>query len=245
MKISAVVITKDEEKNIRRCLESLRFAGEIIVVDDYSSDRTVDICKEFGALVYSRKFDNFSKQKNFAVTKSNNKWVLLIDADEVISDELAASICYIERPSVDAFYINRANFIYGDFSNYSNPEYHVRLFKKDKAKYVMPVHEQMVIDGVTGFISGDILHYSMPDMSEHIKKINFYAAKDAEYMKSTHVTIFNFIWYLFLRNIIKFMQHFFIKKAYRDGLRGFIFCINTAFSEFLSYAKIWERDIKR
>ena len=159
VKLSAVVITLNEEKNLPRCLKSVKnIVDEIIVVDSGSKDKTIEVAKKFGAKVYLRKFDNFANQKNFATLKASGDWILSLDADEKISSKLADEIHSLISKGLlknfDAYSIPRKNIIFGKFIKYTRwqPELdrHIWLWKRSKGSWVGDVHEEVKVEGNIG-----------------------------------------------------------------------------------------------
>ena len=174
MQISAVIITYNEEENIERCISSIEgIVKEIIVIDSFSSDKTVELAKSKGAIIFQNKFKGYSDQKNFGISKCSSNFILSLDADECLSKNLQISIKNILRDNkADAYEMNRKNNYIGQWINYCGwyPDKKVRLFDKNKAKWNDNyVHEKVVLnDGATiGFLNGDILHYSIKDQSHH------------------------------------------------------------------------------
>lgn len=245
-KLSVAIIAHNEENNIRRCLESVKWADEIVVIDSKSTDRTKDICLEYTNKVFYREFDDFSSQKNYALAKTSCEWVLSIDADEEIPLDLISEIKNkLENPDKDGYFIPRCNYVYGSFLKYAKNDYHLRLFCKSKGRFKGVVHESIELKGESGYMKKYFLHYTMPRISDHIYKINLYTDFDLIKLKDKKINRLNFLWYFVFRNIFEFLRHYILRGAYKDGLRGFIFCVNTISAEFLTYAKIWERQLRK
>lgn len=236
MKISVVVVTFNEEKNIKNCLDSLKFCSEIIVVDSGSTDATLHIAKKYRARIFFKEFSDFSSIKNFGIMKAKNQWILSVDADEVISDELQRQIKKATENDYDGYYIRRVNYFLGKpikHSGWGN-DFQLRLFKKDKGFFSGDVHESIKINGKTGYINEPILHYSYADSKSYFEKMNRYTSIQSQKTKP----------FLFLRLIFspffKFVKMFFMKLGFLDGFHGFILAVYSSFSEFVKISKMIE-----
>ncbi len=236
MKISAVVVTLNEEKNIKRCLDSLRFCSEIIVVDSGSTDRTLQIAKKYKAKIFHKSFSDFSSIKNFGIQKAKNPWILSIDADEEVSKELQDEIKKLIENDCDGYYIKRVNYFLGKPIKYGGwgQDYQLRLFKKNKGFFSGAVHEAVKINGKTGYIKVPILHYSYTDSMSYFEKMNRYTSIQAQKPKSF------LLFKLIFSSFFKFIKMFFIKLGFLDGFHGFILAIYSSFSEFIKIAKMIE-----
>lgn len=244
-KLSAVIITLNEEKNIARCLESLQgVADEIIVVDSFSADRTATICKEFGATFLLHPFQGHIQQKNYAVEKTSHPLVLALDADEALSEELKASVMEVKtNRKHDAYQFSRLTNYCGQWVKYAGwyPDKKLRLWDKRKGKWggTNP-HDKVVMDNdaTTGYLKGDLLHYSYYTISQHITQTNLFsdiAAKEA-FQKGKKSSVFQII----LNPVFTFIKKYFFQKGFTGGLLGFTICINSAYGKFLKYMKLWE-----
>jgi glycosyltransferase involved in cell wall biosynthesis len=241
-KLSVTIITLNEENNIRDALESVKWADEIVVVDSGSSDKTVDICKEYTGKIFYNPWPGHIAQKNFAIDKASNIWILSIDADERITPELAKEIKEIVHcPKADAYAVPRHVFYLNKWINYSGwyPDYKVRLFRKDKGRWggINP-HDRVVVNGKVEYLKGDLTHYSYNDISHHINTINNFTTISArEYLKlGKKASVLNLI----TRPPLAFFKKYILKQGFRDGLPGFIIAVSSAYYVFLKYAKLWE-----
>jgi glycosyltransferase involved in cell wall biosynthesis len=186
-KISVFIVTFNEATNIERCLQALTWVDEVIIVDSGSSDSTLDICRKYTSNIYENEFIDYSQQKNFALSKVKNDWALGIDADEVITPELKKEIQAVLEKKDDkycGYFIKRRSYIFGrwfDFCGTQN-DYQMRLFKKDRAEYIQPVHEKVLLQGEAGRINDPLLHYTYSNISDYIKRLNIYTTMEAEYM---------------------------------------------------------------
>jgi len=248
--ISAVVITYNEEDNIKDCLQSISWAEEIIVIDAYSEDSTVEISRKFTDKVYLREFDNFGAQKNYGLSKAGSDWILSIDADERVTDGLRGEIEEIIKDSSiekNAFFVERLNSMYGAFVNYGQPDYQLRLFRKMAGRFEQPVHEEVRFIGEAGYLTNKLIHYSMRNLSEHLIKINQYTDLEIEILAQKGISICPYClpWFFLARPLLRFIESYFLMKGFKDGIRGFLLSVNSMFTEFIKYAKYWEKYIAK
>lgn len=242
--ISAVVLTKNEEKNIVDCLETLVWCDEALVIDDGSEDRTVEISKKMGASVFVRSLNkDFSQQRNFGLSRTKGEWVLFVDADERISPELAREIKYqiANRKNNDrnGFYIKRRDFMWGRELKYGETGNIklLRLARKDAGRWEGAVHEEWKIKGKTGELKNPLFHYPHQTISEFLKEINFYTDLRAKELYMSDIPIY---WTsIILYPKLKFIYNYFIKAGFLDGLPGFIFALLMSFHSFLVRGKLW------
>ncbi|MGB2698388.1 MAG: glycosyltransferase family 2 protein [Candidatus Zixiibacteriota bacterium] len=241
-KISAIVIVYNEEKNIRRCLESLTWADEIVVVDSYSQDRTKEIASSFTDKIFDVKWEGFGKKKEFAREKASCDWILSIDADEVVSDKLKREIKAIietnEAPG--GYYIPRLSNFLGKWIRHGGwyPDYVLRLFKKSQARFDLSlVHEKLILDGKAGFLKNELLHYTDPDIHHYLLKLDKYTTLGAErlFQESKGTSIFDLI----LRPPAIFLKMFILKFGFLDGWHGCLLAGLSSFHVFVKYAKLW------
>jgi len=240
--LTAVVITKNEEGRIKNCLDGLKFVDEIVVVDDFSKDETREIAEGFGAKVFKRKLDNFANQRNFALEKVQTEWVLLIDADEKVTSELASEIKQKVRESQwDGFWIPRRNFIFGKWIQHSGwyPDDQLHLFKTKKGKYFRQVHEQVKVDGNIGRLENHLIHENYQTLNQYLDKMKHYTVLESEHLVSSGYQFQQKD--LFIAPTEEFLRRFFAEKGYLDGVTGLALCLLQAFSQFLVYLRIWER----
>ncbi|MDR1104563.1 MAG: glycosyltransferase family 2 protein [Endomicrobium sp.] len=247
--ISAYVLTKNEEKHIRECIESVKWADEIVIVDDFSTDSTVEISKSMGCKVIQNKFEYFGKQRNFALTQCSNEWVICLDADERITHELKEEIEQELKntPSADAFisprkskFINRWILHSGWYPDYRHPV----LFNKNKMKYKdQLVHEDIEYNGKKVYFKGDILHYPYDSIKQFVKKSDFYTDLRSKEMfeRGEKFKILN----LFVNPSVMFFKMYIIKKGFLDGLTGLILALlYSSFYTLMKYIKLWELENK-
>ncbi len=250
--LSAVIITLNEEKNIGRCLVSLRdVADEIIVVDSFSSDRTKIICKEYGAVFIEKEWKGYIWQKNFANEFATNEWILSVDADEALSDSLKHSILKVkDQADHDAYTLNRITNYCGQWIKHCGwyPDTKLRLFKKSKGKWAgYKIHEyiEMQEGSSEGHLDGDLLHYSYYSISDHMRQANHFSniAAEALYDNKKKAGIIK----LFFAPIFRFIRDYFFKLGFMDGFYGFVICQISAHAVFLKYIKLrqYYRDGKK
>lgn len=248
--LSIVIITYNEEKNIQRCLESVRtFADEIVVVDSLSTDKTKKICLDYGARFIEQPFLGYIEQKNFALDQASYDYVLSLDADEAISETLADSIKKAkENTSADSYRMNRCASYGGKWIRHGAwyPDTKLRLFNRKKARWggTNP-HDKVIMDtgATTSFLKGDILHYTYASIEEHIDQMNRFTTIQAEAMlkNGQRATIFK----LLMNPAVAFISSYIIKGGFLDGRDGLLIAKAGAFATFLKYIKLWHRQRKQ
>jgi glycosyltransferase involved in cell wall biosynthesis len=255
MTISAVILTKNEEKNIEKCLKSLDFVNEIIIIDDFSIDKTIELVHKVLKVhkvykVFERKLEgDFAGQRNFGLEKASGDWVLFIDADETVSDELKQSIQTVvnneafDSKKYDAFYLKRRDFFWGKEMKFGELRKTrqmglMRLMRKDSGKWLGDVHEVFHTAKNYGRLKGFIDHYPHPTLKEFINDINWYStlrAKELLY-HGTKANLFEIIFY----PLIKFKLNYFIYLGFLDGPEGFVYAFMMSFHSFLVRAKLFQ-----
>lgn len=245
-KLSVVIIARNEEDNIRRCLESVKWADEIVVVDQFSTDRTVEICTEYTDHIFQREMtEGFGPQKQFGVDQASHSWILSIDADEWLSDELKQSIhdVFDQGPEYDGYEFMVLTSYLGYWIRHCGwyvP--HLRVFDRRSGRFNdSPVHEMVIVDGRVGRVEGDLLHQSYRDMHRHISKLNLYTDYDAQIVDAKGIVLKprNYLWYFALKPMLSFLRKFFIMKGYQDGVHGFIISLFTAIAVMVMHVKAW------
>lgn len=244
MNLSVVIAARNEAIEITDCLKSVeKLADEIILVDNESTDDTAKVAHNFGAKVYTHKNDplHLNLNKNFGFTKAKGDWILSLDADERISPELAKEIK--KATSYVAYQMPRQNIIFGQWIKHGlwYPDYQIRLFKKDKAKFPgIHNHEKLAVSGAVGTLAGHLIHYNYRTVSQYIKKINdVYSDNEVETFLNSGKTVG---WYDAIRMPFSdFLTNFFARQGYKDGLHGLVLSLLQAFYTFVVFAKIWER----
>lgn len=243
--LSVAIITLDEESNLDRCLASLQgMAAEIIIVDSGSTDRTVEVAESYGAHVLHRDWPGHVAQKNRALEACAQPWVLALDADEPLSEELAADIrarFADGEPSVAGFWVNRRTWYLGAWIWHAwYPEWRLRLVRRERAHWEgQDPHDYLTVDGPTRRLRGDLLHYSYDGVADHFMRTIKYARISAEAIERQGRP---FRWYkLLFSPWFRLFQSLVIKQAWRDGWRGWIIAYSSMFAGFLKYAFLFER----
>ena len=240
MKISATIITYNEERNIARAIESLRSADEIVVVDSGSSDRTVEIAGKLGAKVIEQPWLGYAAQKNYAAEQASHDWILALDADEALSESLEAEIWQLKKngPAHDAYSMPRLAQYLGKWILHSgwHPDRKVRLYHRRKAKWEGEyVHESVVVNGSTGKFDASILHFTCQSLSEHLKTMDRYTTLAAEELVARNKKIG---WrHLALDPAWTFFRTLILQRGFLDGTEGLAIAWMGALYQFLKFAK--------
>jgi glycosyltransferase involved in cell wall biosynthesis len=248
MKISAIVITFNEEQNIAAALDSLRWADEIIVVDSESVDRTVEIARRFTDQIYIRPWPGYSAQKNFAAEQASFEWIFSLDADERVSDELARELEQIKQgsePSAAGFKMPRLTCYLGRWIKHSGwyPDRKLRLYNRNRGRWRGDfVHEAIEVDGKVTRLKGDLLHYTVNNSSEHHLRIDRYTTLAAEQMRARGKRAS--IWSIALAPLAAFIRSYVFKLGFLDGMQGFAIARFAAHYAFLKNLKLWEMEKK-
>lgn len=241
--VSAVIITKNEEKNITRCLDSLiGIADEIIVVDSYSEDKTPQICSEREVRFIQTEWKGYAETKNYGNSCASHPYILSLDADEALSKELQDEIIELKKQgfSSEAYIIKRMTNYCGKWIRHCGwyPDWKLRLWKKDQGQWIGEIHEKIELSGPVTVkeLKNDILHYSYYSINEHIHQMIRYsdvAAKD-DYRRKKRYGLCKLIF----GPIIKFLKSYIIQRGFRDGFYGLVICSLSGMATFLKYAKI-------
>ncbi len=244
VKLSACIITYNEEGNIRDCLESVKWVDEIIVVDSFSQDKTVEICKSYTERIYQRAWLGHIEQKNVALDLAANEWILALDADERVSPSLAKAISnelLFAQNTTDGYYFPRHSYYLGRWINHGGwyPDYKLRLFRKGSGQWGgKNPHDRVILNGSTKYLKDDLWHYVYRDLSHQLKTVDNFSRIAVEIMEKEEKA-FSLSQLLF-RPPLKFIETYVIKKGWMDGLPGFIIAVVSSFYVFLKYAKLWE-----
>ncbi len=244
IKLSVVIITFNEERNISRCLDSVKdVADEIVVVDSFSTDKTREICESRNVRFIEHKFEGHIEQKNYAMNQASYDYILSLDADEALSDELKTSILEVKKDwTHDGYTFNRFTNYCGKWIRHSGwyPDVKLRLWDRRKGKWqgVNP-HDKCVLEpgAKVKHLKGDLLHYSYYTIEEHILQANKFSTIAAEQLvkKKKHVPFIKVL----INPFFKFLRNYFLKAGFLDGYYGFIICTITAHETFQKYAKAW------
>ncbi len=250
IKLSAVIITYNEEDNIERCILSLKsIADEIIVVDSFSTDRTEEICKNLDVKFIQHKFEGHIQQKNYALTCTNNNYILSLDADEALSEKLKQLILEVKSEwKYDAYIVKRYNNYCGQWIKHSNwyPDHKTRLFDKTKGKWggINP-HDKFILNNPSKrkHLNADLLHWVIPTYYAHIDKANKFssiAAKESfnRRQKANILTIIS-------HSTWRFFKIYFLKRGFLDGYNGFVISTFTSYTVFLKYIKLRQMNLEK
>jgi len=240
--ISAIIITKDEEVNIRACLESLAWVDEIVVVDSGSSDRTVAICREFTGLVYAHDWPGYGPQKNRVLGYATGEWVLSIDADERVSPELRAEIVAAMREDGPiAYEMPRLSWYCGRFIHHAGwrPDYVLRLFRRDQGRFSDDlVHERVLVGGPVGRLRHDLIHYSFRDLEQVLQVVNRYSTLGAA--QKFAVGHRSGLGKAIARGFWGFFFTYFVKAGFLDGRQGLMLAISNGEGTYYKYLKLMQ-----
>lgn len=240
MRISATIITRNEERNLPRAIESLRCCDEILVVDSGSTDRTVEIAERFGARVLEANWRGYAGQKNYASDQARHDWVLSLDADEALSEDLEGEIWALKKngPTFDAYTVPRLAQYLGRWILHSGwyPDRKIRLFDRRKARWVGDyVHESVISEGRVGQLQGNLLHYTCQSLSEHMKTMNGYTTLAAEELAARGKRVS--YRHLLLAPPWNFFKSYILQRGFLDGVEGLAIAYMASLYTFLKYAK--------
>jgi glycosyltransferase involved in cell wall biosynthesis len=241
--ISAVIITKNEEANLGRCLESIKWVDEIIVVDSDSTDRTGEIAARYNACFFTTQWEGFGPAKQYAVEQATGDWILSIDADEEITDALAREIneAINGDKSIVAYYVPRMTLFLDRWIRHSGwyPDYVLRLFRRNKASFTEAlVHEELIAEGLTGRLKNHLRHYSYPDLDTYYRKLERYSGLAAEEMYKNgrrHNALTCYI-----KPLATFLRHYVFRVGFLDGYRGWQIACLSAKGKRMRYRKLKE-----
>lgn len=245
VKISATVITFNEEKKIERCLQSLMgVADEIIVVDSFSTDATETVCKKYPVVFVQKAFEGYIAQKNYAVDQASNDYILSLDADEMLSDELRTSILAVkDNWTYEAYAVNRFNNYCGKWIRFCGwyPDRKIRLWDRRKARWSGedPHDKVHLSSGRVKLLRGDLLHYAYFTVDEHLRQMHRFAevAARAKYRNGKRPI---FLVHVVLNPMFKFLRKYLLQLGFLDGYYGFVFCATTSALNFYKYLRLYE-----
>lgn len=240
--VSLVVITRNAEEHLARCIKSVPFASDIVVVDSGSTDATVQIAKNLGARVFVEEWRGFGPQKRRATELARTDWILSLDADEALSDQAQEELKNLlkQEPEPEAFAFPRLSFHMGRWIRHGGwyPDWQIRLYDRRRANWSeAQIHEKVQALAIERFRE-PILHWVFKDLSDQVQTNNRYSTLGCETLleKGRSFSIFNLI----VKPIVKFIETYLWKRGYQDGLPGFIIAVGAAYSVFLKWAKLWE-----
>jgi glycosyltransferase involved in cell wall biosynthesis len=242
-KLSVYMITYNNEETIERALKSVTWANEIVIVDSFSNDRTVEIGRKFTDKIIQRKWPGHRDQYQYAADLTTHEWIMFVDADEEVSPELAEEIRKelsgeVER--VDGLFVYRRTFYLGRWIRYGGwyPDGEIRLYRRNKGRWEGGLHAKVVVHGTVKSLKNQYLHYTYRNISDQIQTIDKYSGVAAEDMAQEGER-FSFFKLLF-HPPFRFIKEYFFKSGFRDGLPGLVVVISTMYYVFIKYAKLWE-----
>lgn len=267
--VSVLICTKNEERNLPGCLDSVAWADEVVVLDSFSDDGTINIARRWGARVLQRVFDNFSAHKNWALDQIDfhHHWILIVDADERVTPALAREItAAVARPGdICGYYLPRKNFFCGKWIRHGGwyPNYNLRLLKRDRGRYEgRIVHEHVLLDGTVGYLDNPLIHHDFKGMERYFDRHNVYSSLEAVEARRAAASpkfaaslpgklrargpgrrrfLKNLAYrYLPARSLFKFVWMYFIKLGFLDGRLGFRYCLLHTFYEYQVSLKLEE-----
>jgi glycosyltransferase involved in cell wall biosynthesis len=241
--LSVIIIALNEEANLLRCLESVKWADELVVADTGSTDRTLEIAKEHGTKTIQLEWEGFGKAKQRVLEAATSDWVLSLDADEVVTESLREEIQKSVRsdsPGFDGYFISRRSMFLGHWMSHGGwyPDYVLRLFKRGKGRFEdRKVHESLSLAGRTGRLKGDLLHYSDPDLEHYLRKMNRYTTLSAQEL-SERGEVASLADLLF-RPMATFWKIYLFKGGFLDGIYGFLLALFSSVHVVTKYVKLW------
>lgn len=257
--VSAFVVCYNEEANISDCLKSLSFCDEIVVIDSFSKDRTVEICRQLGAKVIQRPWPGYKEQKAFGLATCSHEWIINLDADERVSDELRENVLRVLREErrrkletancpteeINGYSVNRVVYYLGRWWRRGGwyPEYRVRFLRKSKTVWGgIDPHEKPIVDGRIAQLPGEILHFTYRSMEDQLQRLQNFAAVAAreDHKRGRRSNLFLLLVNPFLRTF----KFYILKKGYREGTAGLIVSVFEGYYTFMKYAKLWEHELR-
>jgi glycosyltransferase involved in cell wall biosynthesis len=245
-RLTALVTCFNEEAMIGECLRSIGFADEILVVDSFSTDRTLEKARPLATRVVQHEYVNPAAQKNWAIPQAAHEWVLILDSDERATPELASEIKQIlERPAHDGYWVRRRNFFWGKEIRYGawRSDKVLRLFRRDRGRYQdKQVHEEIELQTPVGWCRERLLHFSYRSLDDYLRKVSRYSTWGADDARRRGVH--GSAWRICGHSIGHFLKSYLIKQGFRDGTEGLIIAFMEAYYGFFKYAKLFEMQRK-
>jgi glycosyltransferase involved in cell wall biosynthesis len=243
-KLSVYVLTFNNERTIERCLESVRWADELVVVDSYSTDGTLKICRRFTDRVYQRKWTNHKDQYQYAADLTTNRWVMFVDADEEIPSQLAREIeeeLEANNGQWDGCIVHRRTYYLGRWIKYGGwyPDYEIRLYDRNRGRWEGDLHAKVKVDGRIKTLNNHYYHYTYKDISDQIQTIDRYSqiAAGDMFRKGKRVSLIHML----MNPLFRFLKEYIFKRGFLDGIPGLIIIVSTMYYVFIKHAKLWER----
>ena len=243
-KLSVYMITYNNEETIERALKSVTWANEIVIVDSFSNDRTVEIGRKFTDKLFQRKWPGHRDQYQYAADLTTHEWIMFVDADEEVSPELTEEIREAlgkKAGEVDGFFVYRRTFYLGRWIRYGGwyPDGEIRLYRRNKGRWEGGLHARVVVNGKVQPLKNLYHHYTYRDISDQIQTIDKYSTIAAnDLVTSTRLFI---LIHLLLNPIFRFVKDYILKLGFLDGIPGLVIAVSTAYYAFIKYAKLWER----
>ena len=250
--ISAVVNTCNEEKYIGQCLGHLKWADEIVICDMYSTDKTVEICREFTDRIYfHERTISAMYARNFLISKADRDWILIVDPDEIIPESLSKKIIELTNSNsgFSAFSFPRKTICFGKWVKHTFPvDWQTRLFKKGSASQPARVHSQPIIKGKIHYLPKEeeffIIHFAYDTIFQSIQKMNRFTAAEVTHMHKDDGVKFR-TFDLVKKPLAEFKNRYFVRQGYKDGMHGFLLSILMGVYRFLTYAKLWQLEKRK
>lgn len=247
--LSVIITTYNEERNIEECLKTVLWANEVLVIDSFSTDQTREIAERQKATVLIHEYINPAAQKNWAIDKAKNDWVLIVDADERLSDSLQQEVQQLlkTKPAFDGYSIPFVNYIWGKRIRYCGwqRDYHVRLFDRHRGEFKRgEVHEKVILSTKkVGTLRHPIIHYPYRDLKQYFEKFQRYTDWGAlELYKQGRQAQLN---HLFFHPLFRFFRMYILQLGFLDGVHGLVLCMLSSFYVFTKYAKLWDLNQKK
>ena len=245
-KLSVIVLTYNSEENLKRCLTNVKWADEIVVVDSFSKDGTLQAAESFGAKIFQRKYPGYTRQLEYGISKASNNWVFVLDSDEEATPELITEIrSVLENPEegIGGYEISRRVYFLGRWIMHGSwyPDFQYRLFKKDASEPThLEIHSSYGTKQQRGRLASPINHYSYKNLYDYITRINTYTTLETstrlKAMGERRVKWYNF----FLNPLSAFFRMYVVNRGYKDGIQGLILALFSSFYNLALYSKIWE-----
>lgn len=242
--LTALILTGNSAPTVENCLRSLQWCNRIIVVDSYSTDGTVEICRKFATRIYQNPFSSYGEQLNWALKRLNTPWVFVVDSDEEVSLKLQEEVKNLFKggdPPLDGYYIRRKSKFLGRWIYHSGwyPDYVLRLFRRDKTQYrKRRLGSSPLIKGITGYLKEELLHYPYADLTHYIEKFSKYTRLSAEqmYQEGRRAHLYD----ISLRPLLRFFKDYLFRGSFLDGTAGFIISVLSSYYVFMKYTRLWE-----
>ncbi len=246
--VSVYVLTTNNRRTIERCLKSLSWAEELVVVDSFSEDGTYEICKQYTDKIFRRKWAGHRDQYQYAADRTTRDWIMFVDADEEIPPELTEEIRTEldgREKDLDGYFVYRRTYYLGRWIRYGGwyPDGEIRLYRRDKGRWEGGLHAKLVVAGKVGVLKNQYHHYTYGNISDQIQTIDRYSnVAAADLLRSgEQFSLFK----LFFHPPFRFIKEYLFKSGFRDGLPGLIIIVSTMFYVFIKYAKLWELQLEK